>query len=207
MAHVNCPKCGDRFPFPTIREKRDIRCPICTHRFTFSPQSQTRPMPDSGTGKSTRETTISPPGQPQVSPNDGGKRTEALGRGGNVLAKLVSILFWTFFCLAVMGFMLEQYPYESLDPVGLLKHAPFMAAYAVFPFLISLLPVACIRPRDNAVGFAVAAAGGAFVGLLSQMDSSTTGSVINGVLVGLVPGVYWASFFARARRNDRSTVP
>ena len=177
MAHVNCPKCGERLNLPPIQEKRGVRCPACKHEFAVSPPSQPQPLPGDYTGEGTGVF------------------------GKTSLAGIGSVVIWTFLCMLVMGCTIQYYPYGSLDPMKVLKNAPFVAAYGTVPFLISLLPVVCIRPRNNWGGFAIATAGGAFIGLASQTYSSTTGSIVNGILVGLVPGTYWVSLFAIPRYN------
>jgi len=53
MAHVNCPKCGERLNLPPIQETRNVRCPACKHEFTVSPPSQPQPLPGDYTGEGT----------------------------------------------------------------------------------------------------------------------------------------------------------
>ena len=51
MAHVRCPKCGERLNLPSIQEPRGVRCPTCKHEFAVSPPSQ--PQPGDYTGERT----------------------------------------------------------------------------------------------------------------------------------------------------------
>jgi len=52
MAHVNCPKCGQRLELPAIQETRGVRCPACKHEFAVSPPSQPQPPLGDYTGES-----------------------------------------------------------------------------------------------------------------------------------------------------------
>ena len=51
MAHVNCPKCGERLNLPPIQEKQRVRCSVCKHEFAVSPPSQPQPLPGDYTGE------------------------------------------------------------------------------------------------------------------------------------------------------------
>ena len=51
MAHVNCPKCGQRLNLPPIQETRGVRCTACKHEFAVSPPSQPQPLPGDYTGE------------------------------------------------------------------------------------------------------------------------------------------------------------
>ena len=51
MAHVHCPKCGERLNLPPIQETRGARCPACKHEFTVSPPSQPQSLPGDYTGE------------------------------------------------------------------------------------------------------------------------------------------------------------
>jgi len=101
----------------------------------------------------------------------------------------IAVVFWTFACLSVAGVVLECYPYTHLDPEKVLANTPYLAAGAVVYLLVSIMPVLFVRPRDDVVSFALAAAGGVVVGLIHHFSNPY--GVIVGILMGLVTGIYW----------------